>query len=273
MKKQRPVNNLFPGDTYDTPPGRRGILDRLLLGCRMHFYVRNFWIFTLTGICAKMGNLDQERQVHYSNGNFKLTEACGGIVHLRGLDYLRQLNGQPVVFMGNHMSLLETAIFHAIIRPHVDFTFVIKESLLKVPFFGWIMQALKAIPVGRSNPRDDLKMVLKAGPELLKSGKSIILFPQATRTREFNSGSFNSLGVKLAKSAGVPVVPFALKTDFIGDDGFFRDLGPLHREREIYFEFGPPMQIDGNGKEELEICTQFTASCLEKWAAEAQEQA
>ena len=72
---------------------------------------------------------------------------------MRGLDNLRSLNGQPVVLIGNHMSLLETAVFHSVIRGILDFTFVIKKQLLEIPFFKEIMIALEAIPVGRDNPR------------------------------------------------------------------------------------------------------------------------
>ncbi|WP_176013408.1 1-acyl-sn-glycerol-3-phosphate acyltransferase [Victivallis sp. Marseille-Q1083] len=261
-------NNLFEGDTYDTPPGRRSWEDRLLLGNRFHFYLRNFWIFCQTGCCARRGHLTAERQIHYSNGNIRLVEACGGIIHLRGLDHLRQLEGRPVILMGTHMSMLETAVFHAIVRPHLDFTFVIKQSLLKVPFFGWIMQSLAAIPVGRSNPREDLKAVLKQGKQLLQSGRSIILFPQATRSTDFNADSFNSIGVKLAKAAGVEIVPFALKTDFIGNGKYLRDFGPIHRDRQIYFEFGAPVRVEGNGKQELQQLTAFTADRLNRWAQE-----
>lgn len=260
-------NNLFWGDSYDTPgEGRRSWLDKLLCGCRLHYYLRNFGVFALTGVCAKRGKLNQFRQIEYSNRNIRIVEACGGKIHIRGLDKLRALNGEPVVLIGNHMSSLETALLHAIVRPYLDFTFVIKESLLHVPFFGWIMVALDAIAVSRNNPREDLKTVLTRGKELLASGKSIILFPQASRKVEFNpESSFNSIGVKLARGAGVKIVPFALKTDFVGVGKYFREFGPLHREKEIYFEFSDPITITGNGKEELQQMAQFTYDRLSKW--------
>ena len=258
-------NNLFEGDTYDTPPGRRSWEDRLLLGNRFHFYLRNFWIFCQTGCCARRGHLTAERQIHYSNGNIRLVEACGGIIHLRGLDHLRQLEGRPVILMGNHMSMLETAVFHAIVRPHLDFTFVIKQSLLKVPFFGWIMQSLAAIPVGRSNPREDLKAVLTKLDVLSYLDKIPVCVAydiDGERVDRF------PIGVKLAKAAGVEIVPFALKTDFIGNGKYLRDFGPIHRDRQIYFEFGAPVRVEGNGKQELQQLTAFTADRLNRWAQE-----
>ena len=261
------MENLFPADTYDTPPGRRSLTDKLLLGNRLHFYLKNFGIFRKTGSCARKGMLDQERQVFFSNQNIRLTEECGGVFHLRGLNHLREMTGRPAVLIGNHMSLLETAVFHAIARPYIDFTFVIKESLLDVPYFGDIMRTLKAIPVSRTNPREDFKTVLQKGKEVLAEGRSIILFPQATRSVEFKPEEFNTIGVKLARSADVPVLPFALKTDFVGTGKLLRDLGPIRRDRQIYFEFAAPMEVRGAGKEEYQAICRFIQERLAEWNA------
>ena len=192
-------------------------------------------------------------------------ERCGGKVHLRGLDNLRALDGRPVVLIGNHMSLLETALFHSVARGLVDFTFVIKQSLMEVPFFRDIMTSLEAIPIGRANPRDDLKAVFEEGGKLLASGRSIIIFPQSTRSEEFDPEKFNSIGIKLAKRAGVPVLPFALKTDFLGNGRYFRDLGPVRPEREVWFEFGAAREVAGNGQELQQEIIAFIRERLKEW--------
>lgn len=260
---------LFNEDSYSTPENTRlFILNRLLFGWRFYFYFRNFLVFCQSGNCAKHGRLDKDHQIYYSNKNVKLVEGCGGKIELRGLDNLKKVDGEAVILMGNHMSLLETALFHAIVRPHIDFTFVIKQSLLKVPYFGHIMRSLKAIPVGRDNPREDLKAVLGDGKKILQEGRSIILFPQSTRSETFNPDSFNSIGIKLAKSAGVKVIPFALKTDFLGNGKFFRDFGPVRPERKIHFEFAEPITIQGNGKEEQQQIIDFVGSRLAEWNAQ-----
>ncbi len=166
------IDNLFAGDTYDTADGvKQAFGDKLFLKSRWYFYLKNFGTFIRTGLCAKKGGLTAARQVAFSNENIKLIERCGGRIHLRGLNHLRDAaaSGETFVLMGNHMSLLETAVLHAIVRPHLDFTFVIKESLLKVPFFKEIMLALKAIPVTRANPREDFKTVLKEGTNTLNA--------------------------------------------------------------------------------------------------------
>ncbi len=258
--------NLFPHDRYDTPPDAPHCWqDRLCCGGRWYFYWKNFLIFSRSGRCGRRGELDGAHQIFYSNQNIRLIESCGGRLHLRGLDNLRALNGRPVVLIGNHMSLLETAIFHAIVRPHLDFTFVIKSALMKIPHFGDIMRAIDAIQVGRDNPREDLKNVLTEGRKRLEAGRSVIIFPQATRSAEFHPEKFNSIGVKLARAAGVPIVPFALKTDFLANGRWLRDLGPIHRENDVWFEFAPAMDITGSGKEELQWVIEFIQDRLNQW--------
>lgn len=264
---------LFAGDAYDTPESmRNSMLYRLSLGSRWYFYLNNFGIFARTGRCGRRGRLDKERQIYYSNKNFRLVEKCGGRIHLRGLENLRDVSGEPVVLIGNHMSLLETALFHAVAREYLDFTFVIKQSLLTVPFFRDIMRSLGAIPVGRENPRDDLRAVLGDGKKVLESGRSIIIFPQSTRSETFDAAKFNSIGIKLAKSAGVRVLPFALKTDFLGNGKYLRDMGPVRPKRGVYFEFAPARAVEGNGQALQQEIIGFIQSRLASWQAMDSEQ-
>ena len=264
---------LFAGDAYDTPESmRKSMLYRLSLGSRWYFYLNNFGIFARTGRCGRRVRLDKERQIYYSNKNFRLVEKCGGRIHLRGLENLRDVSGEPVVLIGNHMSLLETALFHAVAREYLDFTFVIKQSLLTVPFFRDIMRSLGAIPVGRENPRDDLRAVLGDGKKVLESGRSIIIFPQSTRSETFDAAKFNSIGIKLAKSAGVRVLPFALKTDFLGNGKYLRDMGPVRPKRGVYFEFAPARAVEGNGQALQQEIIGFIQSRLASWQAMDSEQ-
>jgi len=45
---------------------------------------------------------------------------------------------------------------------------------------------------------------------------SVLIFPQTTRDLRFDPNKFNTLGIKLAKRAKVPVIPVAVKTDAWG---------------------------------------------------------
>ena len=263
MESEYLFKNLDRYDTPDNVPVSK--IFKLMFKSRWYFYWENFLVFILTGKCGKRKQLDGNMQMHYSNRNIRLVERCGGKFHISGLENLRALQGKPAVIICNHMSLLETAIFHALIREHVDFAFIVKESLMKIPYFKEILIAMNAIAVSRTNPREDLKTVLTEGKKLLQNGRSIVVFPQSTRSEKFDPEKFKTIGVKLAKSAGVPVVPVALKTDFLGMGKYIRDLGPVRPEKEIYFEFAPAMEITGNGQEQHRQIVEFIQSKLDSW--------
>lgn len=266
------VYNPFPGDSYDTPEHVKGsFLDLLLFRTRASFYLRNFYVFYRSGSACRKGDFPQNRQTGNSYQNILITESCGGKFHLRGLNNIDKVKG-PVLFISNHMSLLETAVMHAFMRPRKDFCFVIKEQLFRVPYFGDIMRTLGCIGVGRKKPRDDFRAVIEEGKKTLAGGKSIVIFPQASRSTVFDENHFNTIGVKLAKAAGVPVIPTALKTDFLGNGKLIKDLGPIHRDREIYFEFGEPiMKIEGSGKQEQQQIIDFIESRLLSWGCEVRK--
>ncbi|MBR7155580.1 MAG: 1-acyl-sn-glycerol-3-phosphate acyltransferase [Lentisphaeria bacterium] len=253
-------------DSYDTPENLPVSLAYKLMFCsRWYFYLKNFGIFIAAGKLGKQGKLDGDAQIAQSSGNVKLIENIGGHLHIRGLNHLRDLNGEPVVIIGNHMSLLETAMMHALIREHLDFSFVVKESLYDIPVFKYILSSMNAIAVTRTNPREDLKKVLSEGKKMLSMGRSMIVFPQSTRSATFDPAQFNSIGIKLAKSAGVRVVPLALKTDMLGIGKLCRDLGPVYPHKDVWFEFGAPLTIEGNGQQQQQQVIEFISTCLERW--------
>ena len=174
----------------------------------------------------------------------------------------------PVLYISNHMSTLETMIFPGIIAPHREVTFVVKESLVKHPLFGDVMRSRNPIVVGRADPRKDFEAVMNGGIELLLKGSSIIIFPQSTRSLEFKPEEFNSLGVKLARKAGVEIVPVAIKTDFWGNGKWIKEIGPLDNKKPIHIKFGEPFPVTGNGKEENQKIIDFIQSSLDEWNAE-----
>ena len=255
----------FPSNSYhtneDTP---RKVLDRITLNTRFYFMIRYISIILRDSKVALAGNYNKEIWAATSYNIFRLIEECGGRFHIEGLDNLH-ICKEPVVFISNHMSTLETMVFPGIIAPIMNVTFIVKESLVEHRYFGPIMKARKPIIVGRTNSREDFKKVMTEGPELLARGISIVVFPQSTRKDKFIPSEFNSLGVKLANKANVNVIPVAIKTDFWGHGKFLKDLGPIRRKKPIYMDFGKPMEVSGSGKVEHEKIIEFISSSLTKW--------
>jgi 1-acyl-sn-glycerol-3-phosphate acyltransferase len=192
-------------------------------------------------------------------------ENVGIKIEITGVDYLKNLEG-PCVFIGNHMSTLETFVLPAIIQPLKDVTFVVKKGLVEYPVFKYVMRSRKPITVGRTNPRDDLKAVMEGGVQRLKAGRSIIIFPQTTRTTIFDPKAFNTIGIKLAHRANVPVVPIALKTDAWGTGKYLKDFGKIDPSKKVHFAFGEPLWIKDRGIEEHEKIIEFIIEKLRQWS-------
>jgi 1-acyl-sn-glycerol-3-phosphate acyltransferase len=127
------------------------------------------------------------------------------------------------------------------------------------------MRSRDPIAVTRTNPRHDLKAVLEGGVDRLKQGISIIVFPQTTRTHSFDPTQFNTIGVKLAQRANVPVVPLALLSDAWGNGKYFKDFGKIDPSKKVYFAFGKPMWVQGRGTNEHQAIIQFISRKLQEW--------
>jgi 1-acyl-sn-glycerol-3-phosphate acyltransferase len=197
-------------------------------------------------------------------------ENIGVNFEIKGLENIRSVNG-PAVFVGNHMSALETFVLPCIIQPLKPVTFVVKKSLIDTPVFKHIMRSRDPITVGRTNPREDLKAVMEEGIKKLRAGISIVIFPQSTRSVVFKPEEFNTLGVKLASRAGVPVVPFALKTDAWGIGKHMKDFGTMDKKKKVYFSFGEPLKVEGRGTAEHEKIVRFIQDRLREWGKEEEK--
>ena len=230
----------------------------------LRFYMQLFLIMYRAGKVARAGNYSGDRWIYDSICVAKAIEHVGAMLHIDGIENLDFAG--PCVFESNHMSTLETMLLPGIIQPRKDTTFVVKDSLLRYPCLGPVLQAREPIALARVNPREDLKLVLGKGTEILSSGRSIIIFTQGTRKTEVNTHDFNSLAVKLAKKAGVPIVPVALKTDVWSGGALFKDFGKIDPGIPVHFAIGKPVAIESaSGKEEHEAIVRFIKDHYDAW--------
>lgn len=125
----------------------------------------------------------------------------------------------PAVYAGNHQGLFDMVI--AIGCMNGLKPFLAKKEAEKIPFIGSWMKMFDCVFIERGNTRASVAAVNKV-EELLKSGKSVIIFPEGTRSRKHEMGKFKAGAFRPAIRAGVPVVPFVV-------DGTYKAWDEHHR--------------------------------------------
>ena len=251
-----------PFADYETPEIAVGPISRLLPTAA--FYSRATRTVLASAFKATRGNFGDLEWYKASRSIMEAFENTGAKISIKGTANIANLEG-PCVFIGNHMSTAETFLMAVMVLPFRPVTFVVKQALVEYPIFKHVMISRNPIVVGRVNPREDLKAVLQGGRERLEAGTSIVIFPQKTRTVQFDRESFNTIGVKLAKRAGVPVIPLALKTNAWSNGKLFKDYGPFRPEEKVHFAFGEPIRIEGPDRDAHEAVIAFIESHLREW--------
>ena len=257
------MNTLNYHNSVYTSPEEQLTLCRKLFPS-ISFYLNLFVIVYRASRQAQKGEYDGSAWNASSYRVLREIEKIGVRIEVTGIEHVMAHDG-PAVIIGNHMSMMETLLLPVMIRPLRDVTFVVKESLLHYPVFKHVMRSRNPVAVGRTNPREDLKVVMREGVERLKNGISVIVFPQTTRAQTFDPKQMSSIGVKLAKKAGVSVIPLALKTDAWQNGKLFKDFGTIDRGKTAYFAFGKPLEVIGRGNEEQQAVNDFITEKLGDW--------
>jgi 1-acyl-sn-glycerol-3-phosphate acyltransferase len=130
---------------------------------------------------------------------------AGVSVHVKGIENLR--SAKAFVLAPNHESMFD--IFALCTLPN-EFRFVAKRQISFIPFIGWAMHAMNNYWVRRDHSPHDLN-VMKDVEQGLRSGISVLIFPEGTRTRTGKMLPFKKGAFRTAINAGVPLLPIAIK--------------------------------------------------------------
>lgn len=249
---------------YATPQRPRNWLARLLPSV---FFYTSFVLTVLRySRIARQHRYDDANWYQSGLDVLRSLEKTGVQIRISGLNNLRKIEG-ACVFVANHMSTLETVVLPAMVQPYKDCTFIIKRGIAEYPIFKHIILERQPIVVDRVNPREDLMRVLKEGEAMLKAGRSIIVFPQTTRTTKFDPSRFNTMAVKLARSAGVPVVPIAVRSDAWGIGRVIKEFGKVNPDLPVHFAFGNAIPVEGRGTAAHQAVIEFIAQELRSWGS------
>lgn len=134
-----------------------------------------------------------------------LLAICSTKVQVIGKENI--LRGKPQVFMANHQSDFDILITLAYLPG--QFRWIAKKELFAIPVFGRAMKSAGYIEIDRQNHEKALQSLDLAALRI-REGKSVMTFPEGTRSRDGEIKAFKQGTFYLAIQSGVPIVPISI---------------------------------------------------------------
>lgn len=142
----------------------------------------------------------------FARGWARLILRVSGVrVRLLHAERLRGVAG--AVLAANHESFYDILVLLAVLPMSVRF--LAKRNLFRLPFLGWSIAAAGFIPVDRQS-RSRNAAVVDTALARLQRGRSLVVFPEETRTRDGELLPFKTGAALIALKAGLPLLPLGL---------------------------------------------------------------
>ena len=172
-----------------------------------------FWL-SLIGLMPaliKANKMTEKEKLEFADRKARrwssqLLKLAGCKVEVTGLEHIPE--NTAVLYVCNHQSNFDIPL--AISHLPKTKGFIAKIELLKMPLVRDWMKHMKCIFMDRSDIRQQVKGISQ-GVQFLKSGQSMIIFPEGTRSPDGEVKAFKPGGLKLATKSGVPIVPVTIK--------------------------------------------------------------
>lgn len=172
-------------------------------------------------------------------------------------DGLEQINrSKTYLIVCNHQSMLDILIVAA--KLPVLFKFLAKKELFDIPFLGWHMQLARYIPVDRAN-RVSRHQALVDLSDWLKKGASVLFFPEGTRSLDGEVHEFRPAAFKIARDAGVEVLPVVV--DGTGD-ALPKHSWLLKKHVEFRLSVLPPVALSGIADDQMDAVKENIRSAM-----------
>ena len=155
------------------------------------------------------------------------------------------------IFAGNHTSMLDIPIaFSGLPYWLVP---IAKIELKSVMLLGWVMKTAGHIFVDRNKSESALRILEKVKISLIEKPRSILLFPEGTRTIDGSLGQFKRGGLLLAIDTKMPIVPIA----FIGSYEMFGKGSWSMKGHSVELRVGSPIDPNNYSYESRRELAQF----------------
>lgn len=126
--------------------------------------------------------------------------------------------------------------------------FLYKRSLNKIPVFGWALWSMEMLAIDRSQGRSAFENFMHRGPEFLKRGWWITLFPEGTRVPPGEHVRYKTGGARFACATGTPILPIAHNAGL-----FWPKNSIAKRPGVITVEVGPIIETAGRDPHEVTL--------------------
>lgn len=146
--------------------------------------------------------------------------------------------GEPCMLMPIHQSNFDIPVLLG--RLPVQFRWLAKAELFKIPIFGRGMRGCGYISIDRSNRKSAFKSLADAA-QRIRDGASVLIFPEGTRSKDGEIGPFKKGGFVLTVDAGVPVIPIII----YGTRAIMPKGSMLLKPGNAYMEILPPVETSG----------------------------
>ena len=194
------------------PNARRSGRARYLLSYARSLLFTNLLIYFYTAVCGTaslLGSLfDAEGRWQHACArawSWLILKTSGIRVRMEGLEHVHLR--KTAIYCVNHQSAMDIPVLF--VNLPVQFRFVAKRSLFRMPFMGWHLRRSGHISVDRDRPQQAMKSMKKVAQEI-REGKSVLLFPEGHRSRNGRLLPFKAGSFYIAILAGVPIVPITV---------------------------------------------------------------
>ena len=223
----------------------------------MSSYIKLFFLIIYTVILSVLaliaGLVDRSHNLY-----FKLSRVfSGGILKIAGIKLEitgeENINGKEAyIYAANHSSLFDIPAMQFAVPQQTSIVY--KKELAKIPLFGWQMMAGPYILIDRKSADSARKSIEEAKIMMSKKGRSVLLFPEGTRSKTGEVQPFKRGAFYLASRVGHPIVPVSLSgTEKILPKGKFK-----LKKGTIHIHYGEPIETGNvtSKKDEIELMEQ-----------------
>ena len=147
--------------------------------------------------------------------------------------------GQNYIFASNHLSLIDSPALVAHLPRAL--CFLAKKELFSVPFMGWYLHRQGHIPIERSDPKATVRSLGEAARVIQDERKSLLSFPEGTRSADGQMLPFKEGTALLALRSGTPIVPVAV----VGTERIMVAKSLEIRGGAVEIRIGQPIDVAG----------------------------